>query len=114
MGGFYASLLEENPNSKIAIKYAIEYGLLALDEHNKLLKKYGKMKDAGAFNVHQQTKKLLELKEGSKLGKDGKSKSGNKDNKENEGNAEKKEKKDKEGKEGKDKKEKKEGKDGKD
>merc|ERR1711953_493159 len=84
--GFYASLLEENPNSKIAIKYAIEYGLLALDEHNKLLKKYNKMKDAGDFNVAQKMKKILEVKMGNKPGKDGKSKGGNKDNKENEGN----------------------------
>merc|ERR1712039_111491 len=60
--GFYASLLDENPNSKIAVKYAIEYGLLALDEHNKLLKKYNKLKDAGEFNVATKTKKMLELK----------------------------------------------------
>merc|ERR1712130_1013700 len=60
--GFYASLLEENPNSKIAVKYAIEYGLLALDEHNKLLKKYNKLKDAGDFNVAAKIKKALELK----------------------------------------------------
>merc|ERR1712048_673965 len=60
--GFYSSLLDENPNSKIAIKYAIEYGLLAVDEHTKLLKKYNKMKDAGAFNVSKMMKLELEKK----------------------------------------------------
>merc|ERR1712187_627129 len=101
--GFYSSLLSENPNSKIAIKYAIEYGLLALDEHNKLLKKYNKMKEAGDFNVAQKTKKMLEMKLKLKSAKADKLKGGGKENKENDTIGEKKEKKDKEGKEGKDK-----------
>merc|ERR1711953_674462 len=58
--GFYSSLLQENPNSKIAIKYAIEYGLLSLDEHNKLLKKYNKLKEAGEYNVGAKVKKAIE------------------------------------------------------
>merc|ERR1712187_621639 len=97
--GFYSSLLNENPNSKIAVKYAIEYGLLPLDEHNKLLKKYNKLKDAGEFNVATKAKKMLELKMKLKTAKGDKPKGGggeNKENKENDKNGEKKEKKDKE------------------
>merc|ERR1712014_353661 len=97
--GFYASLLEENPNSKIAVKYAIENGLLALDEHNKLLKKYNKLKEAGDFNVAAKIKKALEQKMKIKSGKPDKAekpKGGGKENKENEKTGEKKEKKDKE------------------
>merc|ERR1712064_157938 len=78
--GFYASLLQENPSSKIAIKYAIENGLLPLDEHNKLLKKYNKLKEAGEYNIGTKTKKLIEEMAKAKL----KVKSGNKKNKENE------------------------------
>merc|ERR1712187_831745 len=110
--GFYSSLLQENPNSKIAIKYAIEFGLLALDEHNKLLKKYNKMKENGDFNVAAKAKKMLEMNLKTKAAKPGKNKEN--ENKENEKNSEKKEKKDKEGKEGKEKKEGKEGKEKKD
>merc|ERR1711862_1046511 len=104
--GFYSSLLQENPNSKIAIKYAIEYGLLPLDEHNKLLKKYNKLKDAGEYSIGAKTKKMLEEKamEKAKMKGNLKPKIGGKENKENEKIGEKKEKKDKDGKEGKDKK----------
>merc|ERR1712187_724360 len=101
--GFYSSLLQENPNSKIAVKYAIEFGLLPLDEHNKLLKRYNKMKELGEFNVGTKTKLMIEQKMRSKV----KAKNGGKENKENEKAGEKKEKKDKEGKETKDKKDKK-------
>merc|ERR1712060_792355 len=66
--GFYSSLLQENPNSKIAIKYAIEYGLLSVDEHNKLLKKYNKMKENGDFNVAAKAKKMLEMNLKTKAG----------------------------------------------
>merc|ERR1712039_335984 len=79
---FYESLLEENPDSKIAIKFCVEYGVLPLEQHLKLLRKYDKLKEKGAFSVSAQLKRQLEKKE--KEGKDGK---------------EKKEKKDKEGKE---------------
>merc|ERR1711881_290087 len=37
--GFYESLLEEKPDSKQAIKYAVEYGLFPPDRHSKLLVK---------------------------------------------------------------------------
>merc|ERR1711920_816414 len=37
---FYESLLEENPDSKIAIKFCVEYGILPLEKHKKLLKRY--------------------------------------------------------------------------
>merc|ERR1712113_296963 len=48
--GFYESLLKENSDSVIAIKYIIENGVLQADEHKKVLKKYIKLRDAGAFD----------------------------------------------------------------
>lgn len=71
--GFYESLLAENPESKIAIRFCIEYGVLANEEHVKLLKKYNHLKDKGAFSsVSAQLKKALEKK--AKFGKSGKDK----------------------------------------
>merc|ERR1712113_1051342 len=101
---FYESLLEENPESKIAIKFCVEYGVLPLEQHKKLLHKYNKLREKGAFSMGALVKKMVEKKE----------------MKEKDGGKEKKEKKDKDGKEkkekkdkdGKEKKEKKEGKDG--
>merc|ERR1711985_228106 len=34
---FYESLYAENPDSKIAIRFCVEYGLFSRDEHKKLL-----------------------------------------------------------------------------
>merc|ERR1712228_56780 len=42
---FYESLLEENPDSTIAIKFVVEYGILPLEKHKKLLKRYNHLKD---------------------------------------------------------------------
>merc|ERR1712039_420327 len=99
---FYESLLEENPDSKIAIKFCVEYGVLPLEQHKKLLHKYNKLREKGAFSMGALVKKMVEKKEMKDGGKEKKEKK-DKDGKE------KKEKKDKDGKE---KKEKKEGKDG--
>merc|ERR1712151_165440 len=60
---FYESLLEENPESKIAIKFCVEYGVLPLEQHLKLPHKYNKLKDKGAFSVSAQIKRQLEKKE---------------------------------------------------
>merc|ERR1712190_380342 len=78
---FYESLLKENPDSKIAVKFCVEYGVLPIDSHKKLLKKYNHLKEKGAFSVGAQIKRALEKKE--------KKKDGDKDKKE------KKEKKEK-------------------
>merc|ERR1712159_943661 len=59
---FYESLLEENPDSKIAIKFCVEYGVLPLEGHKKLLKKYNNLKDSGAFNQTTAIKKMLDKK----------------------------------------------------
>merc|ERR1712151_627046 len=67
---FYESLLEENPDSKIAIKFCVEYGVLPLEQHLKLLHKYNKLKEKGAFSVSAQLKRQLEKKE-AKEGKEG-------------------------------------------
>merc|ERR1711897_123847 len=66
--GFYESLLEENPESKIAIKFCIENGVFPLEKHKLLLKKYNHLKEKGAFSVTAQIKRALEKKE--KGGKD--------------------------------------------
>merc|ERR1712187_540337 len=60
--GFYESLLEENPESKIAIKFCIEYGVYPLEKHKLLLKKYNHLKEKGAFSVTAQIQRALEKK----------------------------------------------------
>merc|ERR1712146_342593 len=67
--GFYESLLGENPDSKIAIKFCVEFGVFPLEQHTKLLKKYNHLKDKGAFSVAAQIKRALTKKEKSS-GKD--------------------------------------------
>merc|ERR1712039_1011944 len=49
--GFYESLIAENPESKIAIRWCIEFGVLSNDKHMALLKKYNHLKEKGAFSV---------------------------------------------------------------
>ena len=39
---FYSSLFSQNPESEIAKKYCLEYGLLEKEEATKLLQEYGK------------------------------------------------------------------------
>merc|ERR1711924_463863 len=57
---FYESLLSENPESKIAIKYCVEYGILALEDHKKILAKFNRLKDKGAYDARVLIKKSLE------------------------------------------------------
>ncbi|AFZ81197.1 hypothetical protein BEWA_006060 [Theileria equi strain WA] len=38
--GFYESLYQENPNSLIAIKFCVEYGIFGGQKHNEILDKY--------------------------------------------------------------------------
>jgi len=68
---FYESLFKENADSKIAIKYCIENGILPNDEHNKLLKKFNKMKEKGMYSNSVAFAKSMEKKE-KKEGKEGK------------------------------------------
>merc|ERR1712087_1000194 len=51
---FYESLLAEIPDSKIAIKWCIEYGVLPMEQHKQLLKKYNSLKDKGEFSMQQK------------------------------------------------------------
>jgi hypothetical protein len=51
--GFYESLLEEKPDSPMAIRFCIEYGILGGERHATFLKKYNKLKEAGAFNANK-------------------------------------------------------------
>mmetsp|Transcript_152193 Transcript_152193/g.386737 ORF Transcript_152193/g.386737 Transcript_152193/m.386737 type:complete len:273 (-) Transcript_152193:117-935(-) len=67
---FYESLIEENPDSKIAIKYCVEYGVLPMEEHKKAYKKYKKLREKGSFSTAAMVKKALQRKY-DKLGKDG-------------------------------------------
>eukprot|EP00366_Plasmodium_knowlesi_P003028 XP_002260525.1 [Plasmodium knowlesi strain H] len=46
---FYESLLEENPNSIIAIKYCIEHGVLNGTKHHQAIYKYKVLKKNNAF-----------------------------------------------------------------
>merc|ERR1712232_1222544 len=64
--GFYESLLKEKPDSKIAIKWCIENGVFPKEEHNKLLKKYNKLKDSGDFNAAAQLQKAQAMKKSMK------------------------------------------------
>eukprot|EP00931_Biecheleriopsis_adriatica_P024350 TRINITY_DN151_c0_g1_i1.p1 TRINITY_DN151_c0_g1~~TRINITY_DN151_c0_g1_i1.p1 ORF type:complete len:133 (-),score=48.75 TRINITY_DN151_c0_g1_i1:105-503(-) len=59
---FYESLLEENAESILAIRFCVEYGVKPLEEHKKLLKKYNHLKDKGAFSVAAKIKRALEKK----------------------------------------------------
>jgi hypothetical protein len=51
--GFYESLLEENPNSQMALRYCVENGLLSGLKLSEALKRYYKLKDSGAFNANK-------------------------------------------------------------
>merc|ERR1712224_470244 len=51
---FYESLLQENPESKIAIRYCVEYGVLPLEQHKRLLKKFKVLTDKGVYNARAQ------------------------------------------------------------
>ncbi|PHJ22151.1 high mobility group protein b1 [Cystoisospora suis] len=46
---FYESLYEENPNSLIALRYVIEYGVLTGTKLHESLPKYALLKELGAF-----------------------------------------------------------------
>merc|ERR1712060_177638 len=71
---FYESLYGENPDSAIAIRFCVEYGIFSLDKHKTLLKKYNFLRDKGAFSVQAQIKKALEKKADKMLKKDKKDK----------------------------------------
>merc|ERR1712228_1135386 len=79
---FYESLLAEIPDSKIAIKWCVEYGVLPLEQHKKILKTYNNLKDKGEFSMQQKIKQAIDKKiqkamlkkGGTKLKKDKKDK----------------------------------------
>lgn len=54
---FYESLLEENPESKIAIRYCVEYGVLPAESHEKLLCRYSSLKEKGAYEPKARAKR---------------------------------------------------------
>uniref|UniRef100_A0A3B0NFK5 Uncharacterized protein n=1 Tax=Theileria annulata TaxID=5874 RepID=A0A3B0NFK5_THEAN len=47
--GFYESLYEENPNSLIAIKFCVEYGIFGGSKHDEVLHKYTQLQKHGHF-----------------------------------------------------------------
>merc|ERR1712070_23550 len=49
--GFYESLYSENPDSKIAIRFCVEYGLFDQEKHKKLLKRYNLYKEKGHYDA---------------------------------------------------------------
>mmetsp|Transcript_47818 Transcript_47818/g.126574 ORF Transcript_47818/g.126574 Transcript_47818/m.126574 type:complete len:188 (-) Transcript_47818:224-787(-) len=86
--GFYESLYKENPKSRVAIKFSVEHGLLPIDEHRKLYKRFLLLKEAGAYDTRAPAR-LLEARKLAKLERR-RSNGGEKDQ-----NGDKKEKKEK-------------------
>ena len=60
--GFYESLLQEKPNSHLAIRYCVENGLASGDKHAQLLDRYNELRASGVFNVNRQAMQRLGLK----------------------------------------------------
>jgi hypothetical protein len=65
--GFYESLLEEKPESHLAIRYCIENGLSSGEKHAILLKKYYSLKSSGIFNTNRQALQRIAMKTGESL-----------------------------------------------
>jgi hypothetical protein len=65
--GFYESLLEEKPNSHLAIRYCVENGLFNNEKHTMLLKKYYELKSSGIFNANRAALQRIALKTGEAL-----------------------------------------------
>lgn len=63
MRAFYTSLLQENPASRVAIKYVVEHGLASEEEHGRLLRKYLE------FKTQEQQAKCRYSGSRKKLGK---------------------------------------------
>lgn len=60
MRGFYESLYREHSESKVAIRYCVEYGILHAEEHAKALKRYNVLKEKGAFSAQAQMKRAID------------------------------------------------------
>lgn len=56
-------------NRKVAIKFCVEYGVLPLEQHQKMYKRYEKLKEKGAYNVQKQIQRALQRKSEKKLRK---------------------------------------------
>ena len=65
--GFYESLLEEKPESHLAIRYCIENGLFSGEKHAVLLKKYYSLKSSGIFNTNRQALQRIAMKTGESV-----------------------------------------------
>jgi len=93
---FYESLIQEKPESKIAIRYCIEYGIFPVDEHNRILLKFNKLRDQGEFNAMARAK-ALQLAAKKKKQEMKQAKTEKKDKKEKKEKKEKKQEKDQDG-----------------
>jgi hypothetical protein len=65
--GFYESLLEEKPNSHLAIRYCVENGLFNNEKHSVLLKKYYQLKSSGIFNANRAALQRIAMKTGGMI-----------------------------------------------
>ena len=65
--GFYESLLDEKPESHLAIRYCIENGLFSGEKHAMLLKKYYSLKSSGIFNTNRQALQRIAMKTGETI-----------------------------------------------
>ncbi|CAJ1375556.1 unnamed protein product [Effrenium voratum] len=51
---FYESLLEEKPDSPIAIRYCVEHGTLSAELHGEMLKKYFQLRKGAILPSKRQ------------------------------------------------------------
>jgi hypothetical protein len=61
--GFYESLYEENPNSPMAIRFCVEYGIIPSAKLDAVYKKFLKLKDDGAYSSQKQAVERLMKKQ---------------------------------------------------
>ena len=64
--GFYESLLQEKPDSHLAIRYCVENGLTSGEKHQQLLERYNDLRASGVFNVNRQALQRLGIKKEEK------------------------------------------------
>lgn len=57
---FYESLYIENPDSKIAIRYLVEYGIFPIEDHKKLLRRFQALSEKGAYDARVALARKLE------------------------------------------------------
>ena len=65
--GFYESLLQEKPDSHLAIRYCVENGLFSGEKHAAMLRKYYDLKSTGIYNHNRMALQRIAAKTGEKV-----------------------------------------------